>query len=98
MPINLPLEAQRAWDDYLEATTTTEKIACLEDFLSKCPHHKGVEKFLANAKTKLSKLKAQQEAETHPRDHRGKYRFLLEETDGKQTHFRNSGLRRSRPT
>lgn len=61
MPINLNQEAQVEWDRYLEAETLEEQISHLERFLGVCVKHKGVEKHLAMAKTKLKKLKAKQE-------------------------------------
>ncbi|MHA2244446.1 MAG: GTPase [Candidatus Hodarchaeales archaeon] len=59
MPINLNREAQVEWDKYLEASSIDEQISHLERFLGVCVKHKGVEKHLAMAKTKLKKLKAQ---------------------------------------
>lgn len=60
MPTNLTTEAQAAWERYLEATNTAERIRCLEEYISEVPKHKGAEKLLRDAKTRLSKLKAQQ--------------------------------------
>ncbi|MFX0117363.1 MAG: GTPase, partial [Candidatus Hodarchaeota archaeon] len=60
MPTNLTAEAQAAWERYLEAKTTAERIRCLEEYISEVPKHKGAEKLLRDAKTRLSKLKAQQ--------------------------------------
>jgi small GTP-binding protein len=60
LPTNLTAEAQAAWERYLEAKTTAEKIQCLEEYISEVPKHKGAEKLLRDAKTRLSKLKAQQ--------------------------------------
>ena len=59
MPINLNREAQVEWDKYLDASSIDEQISHLERFLGVCVKHKGVEKHLAMAKTKLKKLKAQ---------------------------------------
>ena len=59
MPINLNREAQVEWDKYLEASSIDDQIFHLERFLGVCVKHKGVEKHLAMAKTKLKKLKAQ---------------------------------------
>jgi small GTP-binding protein len=60
VPTNLTAEAQAAWERYLEATTTAEKIRCLEEYISEVPKHKGAEKLLRDAKTRLSRLKSQQ--------------------------------------
>jgi len=57
MPTNLPAEAQIAWQKYLEAKTTEEKIRHLETFISLVPKHKGTEKLLMQAKKTLTKLK-----------------------------------------
>lgn len=57
MPANLPPEALAAWERYLEAKTTQEKIRCLQEYISLIPHHKGVEKELRSAKIRLAKLK-----------------------------------------
>ena len=59
MPINLNREAQVEWDRYLEASSIDDQISHLERFLGVCVKHKGVEKHLAMAKTKLKKLRAQ---------------------------------------
>lgn len=59
MPINLNREAQVEWDKYLEASSIDDQIYHLERFLGVCVKHKGVEKHLAMAKTKLKKLRAQ---------------------------------------
>lgn len=59
MPINLNREAQVEWDKYLEASSIDDQIFHIERFLGVCVKHKGVEKHLAMAKTKLKKLKAQ---------------------------------------
>ncbi len=61
MPINLNHEAQIEWKNYLEASSIDEQILHLERFLGVVVKHKGVENHLRMAKTKLKKLKAQQE-------------------------------------
>lgn len=61
MPANLPVEANLALERYNKATTIEEKIAALQEFLAKCPKHKGTEKILKWAKTQLAKLRAQLE-------------------------------------
>ena len=67
MPINLNREAQVEWDKYLEASSIDDQIFHLERFLGVCVKHKGVEKHLAMAKTKLKKLKAQKAKLTQAR-------------------------------
>ena len=44
---------------YSNAKTREEKIAALEEMITACPKHKGVENHLAMLKSKLSKLKEQ---------------------------------------
>jgi len=58
---NIGPEANAAYEKYLDATSIDEKIKKLEEFLSLVPKHKATEKIVALNKTKLSKLKRQQE-------------------------------------
>jgi len=58
MPINLPPEAVDAEKRYRAAKSTEEKIACLEEFISTIPKHKGTDKLRADLRRRLSKLKA----------------------------------------
>jgi len=58
MPINLPPEAVEAEKRYRAAKSTEEKIACLEEFISTIPKHKGTDKLRADLRRRLSKLKA----------------------------------------
>ena len=58
---NLGPEARAAYAKYLEATTIEEKIRKLEEFISKIPKHKGTEKIVALNKSRLAKLKREQE-------------------------------------
>ncbi len=58
MPINLPPEALEAEKRYRAATSVTEKIATLEEFISVIPKHKGTDKLRADLRKKLSKLKS----------------------------------------
>ena len=63
MPLNLPPEAQLAWNKYLDANTIDEKILRLDEYLKLVPHHKGMGNHLAQCRTRLAKLKAEQQAE-----------------------------------
>lgn len=58
MPTNLPPEAQEAERRFRDAESVEEKIACLEEFLSLVPKHKGTDHLRADYRRKLSKLKA----------------------------------------
>jgi ribosome-interacting GTPase 1 len=58
MPINLPPEALEAEKRYRAAKSVAEKIACLEEFISTIPKHKGTDKLRADLRRRLSKLKA----------------------------------------
>ncbi|MGA9351013.1 MAG: GTPase [Anaerolineae bacterium] len=58
MPTNLPPEAIEAEERYRAAKSVAEKIACLEEFISLIPKHKGTDKLRADLRRRLSKLKA----------------------------------------
>jgi len=60
---NIGPEANTAYQKYLDATTIDEKIKCLEEFLSLVPKHKATEKIVALNKSRLSKLRREQEAQ-----------------------------------
>jgi ribosome-interacting GTPase 1 len=59
MPTNLPPEALEAEQRYRAAKTIAEKTACLEEFISLIPKHKGTDKLRADLRRRLSKLKAE---------------------------------------
>ena len=61
MSSNIGPEAQAAYTKYLDANSIDEKIKKLEEFLSLVPKHKGTEKLVALNRSRLSKLKRQQE-------------------------------------
>jgi len=61
MSSNIGPEAQAAYQKYLDATSLEEKIKKLEEFLSLVPKHKATEKIVALNKSRLSKLKREQE-------------------------------------
>jgi len=58
MPINLPPEAIEAERRYRAAKSVAERIACLEEFISAIPKHKGTDKLRADLRRRLSKLKS----------------------------------------
>ncbi len=61
MSSNIGPEANAAYEKYLDATSIDEKIKKLEEFLSLVPKHKATEKIVALNRSRLSKLKRQQE-------------------------------------
>jgi len=63
MSSNIGPEAQAAYNKYLDATSIDEKIKRLEEYLSLVPKHKATEKIVALNKSRLSKLRREQEAQ-----------------------------------
>lgn len=61
MPINADYEYFEAEKKYLDAKTTDEKIATLEELIRKAPKHKSSENLLSELKTRLKKLKEKAE-------------------------------------
>ncbi len=61
MPINATPEYFKAQEKFYNAKTKEEKIAALEEMIKTCPKHKGTENVLAQLKSKLAKLKKQEE-------------------------------------
>lgn len=57
MPTNLPPEYFGAEKRYKQAATHQEKIAALEELISKVPKHKGTDKLRADLRRKLSQLR-----------------------------------------
>jgi len=60
---NIGPEAQAAYQKYLDASTIDEKIKSLEMYLSLVPKHKATEKIVALNKSRLAKLRREQEAQ-----------------------------------
>ena len=63
MSSNIGPEAQAAYEKYLEATSVDDKIKRLEEFISLVPKHKATEKIVALNKSRLAKLRREQEAQ-----------------------------------
>ena len=63
MSSNIGAEAQAAYNKYLDAPSIDEKIKCLEEFLSLVPKHKATEKIVALNKSRLAKLRREQDSE-----------------------------------
>jgi len=59
---NIGPEAQAAYQKYLDAGSIDEKIKRLEEFLSLVPKHKATENIVALNKSRLAKLRKEQEA------------------------------------
>ncbi len=63
MSSNIGPEANAAYQKYFDATNIDDKIKRLEEFLSLVPKHKATEKIVALNKSRLSKLRREQEAQ-----------------------------------
>ncbi|GAB4322008.1 MAG: GTP-binding protein [Promethearchaeota archaeon] len=61
MSSNIGGEAQRKYDEYLQANSLEERIRLLSEFLSLVPKHKATEKLVALNKARLAKLKRELE-------------------------------------
>ncbi|MHB1001668.1 MAG: GTPase [Armatimonadota bacterium] len=61
MPANLTPQYKEAEDRYRAASTTPEKLAALDEMLAIIPKHKGTEKLQADIKTRIAKLKNQED-------------------------------------
>ncbi len=57
MPTNLPPEYFDAEKRYKQAATSQEKIAALEELISRVPKHKGTDRLRADLRKKLSQLR-----------------------------------------
>ena len=73
MPANLTPEYLAAEQRYRQAKTTEEKIAALEEMLATLPKHKGTEKIYADIKSRLAKLRRQEEKKKGPARHKPEY-------------------------
>jgi len=58
---NLPPQAKAKYQEYLDAGSLEERIKKLEEFLSLVPKHKTTERIVALNKSRLAKLKREQE-------------------------------------
>ena len=61
MSSNIGPDAKAAYQRYLDASSLDEKIKRLEEFISLVPKHKATEKIVALNKSRLAKLRRQQE-------------------------------------
>jgi len=62
---NLSPQAKLKYQEYLDASSTEEKIKKLEEFLSLVPKHKATEKIVALNKSRLAKMKRELEERRH---------------------------------
>ncbi|NPA86026.1 MAG: TGS domain-containing protein [bacterium] len=69
MVTNLPPEVRALEYQYLNAKTLDEKIKILEEIIAKTPKHKGTQKYLAQLKRRLKKLKEQQRSQIKRRSY-----------------------------
>ena len=65
MSSNLSPQAKLKYQEYLDASSTEEKIKKLEEFLSLVPKHKATEKIVALNKSRLAKMKRELEERRH---------------------------------
>jgi hypothetical protein len=63
MPANLTPQYHKAEQAFRAATTTAEKLACLDEMMALIPKHKGTEKMRADIRHRMSKLRQAAEAD-----------------------------------
>jgi ribosome-interacting GTPase 1 len=61
LPTNLPPECVLLEKKYLAASSTSEKIVALQQYLAAIPKHKGTERLCARLKTRLARLRLAEE-------------------------------------
>jgi len=67
MPANLTPQYKEAEAQFRAATTTEEKLSCLQEMLRLIPKHKGTEKLQADLKRRIAKLGRQETKKTAKR-------------------------------
>lgn len=63
MPANLTPQYNKAEEEYKQAKTAEERLACLKKMYTLLPKHKGTEKIQADLKTRMAELKDDVERE-----------------------------------
>jgi ribosome-interacting GTPase 1 len=63
MPANLTQQYLKAEKEYRSATTLEEELACLQAMLREIPKHKGTDHLQAQLKSKISKVKKDQQSD-----------------------------------
>ena len=61
MPANLTPQYLKAEEEFKRASTSEEKLSCLEEMLSTIPRHKGTDKLVADIRKKIKKIKESDE-------------------------------------
>lgn len=61
MPANLTPQYLKAEEEFKKASTSEEKVTCLEEMLSTIPKHKGTDKLVADIRKKIKKIKESDE-------------------------------------
>lgn len=78
MPTNLPPEYFDAEKRYRSASTSAEKLACIEEMLTIIPKHKGTDKLRAGLRKRVSKLKSATQAKKSLAKHESAYHINKE--------------------
>lgn len=78
MPTNLPPEYFDAEKRYRTASTSAEKLACIEEMLAIIPKHKGTDKLRADLRKRVSKLKSAAQAKKSLARHESAYHINKE--------------------
>ncbi|MDD4266652.1 MAG: TGS domain-containing protein [Pirellulaceae bacterium] len=64
MPANLTQQYLKAEQEYRQASTPEEELACLQAMLREIPKHKGTDHLQAQLKSKIAKARKEMQAET----------------------------------
>jgi len=94
MPANLPPEYLKVEQQYAQAKTLEEKIRLTEELIRLAPKHKGTEKLLKMLKTRLAKLREEEERRRAKRAGRTTLTFAVKKEGAAQIvllGFPNSG-------
>jgi len=78
MSTNLPAEYFDAEKRYRTASTSAEKLACIEKMLTIIPKHKGTDKLRADLRKRISKLKSAAQAQKSLVRHESAYHINKE--------------------
>jgi hypothetical protein len=78
MPTNLPPEYFDAEKRYRTASTSAEKLSCIEEMLTIIPKHKGTDKLRADLRKRVSKLKSAAQAKKSLAKHESVYHINKE--------------------
>jgi hypothetical protein len=78
MPTNLPPEYFDAEKRYRSASTSAEKLSCIEEMLTIIPKHKGTDKLRADLRKRVSKLKSAAQAKKSLAKHESAYHINKE--------------------